>query len=189
MTRKHIGLSVAILIMGLTGTAVATTTVCSTSAYKQYHYGRKASLRFDVGRQGPESLTNDVKEFAAKNALSYSSVGGHDPYKDPPLESLDQILQDTSIALTIIISTSNRNTIATVELTRFSGHLMVRYWRCSRWPIRVSDMRRSLNGRWSIWCAAVAVPRRLRKSSGQQPGRSRFGSGRRSAMRAKAMAD
>ena len=103
LRRTHTGLSLAILMIGLTNTAVATTTVCSKSAYKQYHYGRKASVRFDVGRQGPESITSEVKEFATKNALSYSSVGGHDPYKDPPLETLVQILQDTTIALAITI--------------------------------------------------------------------------------------
>jgi len=118
--RKFTGLSLAILIVGLTSTAVATTTVCPKSAYKQYHYGRKASLRFDVGRQGPESITSEVKEFATKNDLSYSSVGGHDPYKNPPLETLHQILQDTSIALAITISTSNRNTIATASVETFS---------------------------------------------------------------------
>jgi len=118
--RKHTGLPLAILMIGVSSTAVATETVCSTSAYKQYHYGRKASLRFDVGRQGPESITSEVKEFATRNALSYSSVGGHDPYKNPPLETLDQILQDTSIALTITISTSNRNTIATASVKTFS---------------------------------------------------------------------
>ena len=118
--RKHIGCSLTMLVIGLTSTAVATTTVCPTAAYKQYHYGRKASLRFDVGRQGPESITSEVKEFATNNALSYSSVGGHDPYKNPPLETLNQILQDTSIALAITISTSNRNTIATASVETFS---------------------------------------------------------------------
>lgn len=113
MTRTHIGPVLAILMIGLTSTAVATTTVCSKSAYKRYHYGQKASLRFDVGRLGPESITNEVKEFAARNGLSYSAVGLHDPYKDPPLEKLDQILQDTSIALSLSIRTSNRSTIAT----------------------------------------------------------------------------
>jgi hypothetical protein len=120
MTRKHIGLSLALLIIGLTSTAVATTTVCSTSAYRKYHYGQKASLRFDVGRQGPESITNEVKEFAARNGLSYSAVGLHDPYKEPPLEKLDQILQDTSVAIIISIATSNRSTIATATVETFS---------------------------------------------------------------------
>jgi hypothetical protein len=106
-------------MIGISSTLVATTTVCSTSASKQYHYGRKASLRFDVGRQWPESITSEEKEFATRNALSYSSVGGHDPYKNPPLETLHQILQDTSIALTIRISTSNRNTIATASVDTF----------------------------------------------------------------------
>jgi hypothetical protein len=118
--RKHTGLSLAILMIGLTSTAVATTTVCSTSAYKQYHYGIKASLRFDVGPRGPEGITSEVKEFAAMHALSYSSVGGHDPHKNPPLETLDQILQDTSIALAITISTSSRSTIATASVETFS---------------------------------------------------------------------
>lgn len=121
MTRTHIGPVLAILMIGLTSTAVATTTVCSKSAYKRYHYGQKASLRFDVGRLGPESITNEVKEFAARNGLSYSAVGLHDPYKDPPLEKLDQILQDTSIALSLSIRTSNRSTIATATVETFSS--------------------------------------------------------------------
>ena len=120
MTRTHIGPVLAILMIGLTSTAVATTTVCSKSAYKRYHYGQKASLRFDVGRLGPESINNEVKEFAARNGLSYSAVGLHDPYKDPPLEKLDQILQDTSIALSLSIRTSNRSTIATATVETFS---------------------------------------------------------------------
>ena len=120
MLRTQIGPVLALLIIGLTSTAVATTTVCSKSAYKRYHYGQKASLRFDVGRQGPESITNEVKVFAARNGLSYSSVGGHDPYKEPPLETLDQILQDTSIAISLSIRTSNRSSIATATVETFS---------------------------------------------------------------------
>ena len=118
--RKHTSLSLAILMIGLTSTAVATTMGCSMAAYKQYHYGKKASLRFNVGPRGPESITSEMEEFAARNALSYSSVGGHDPYKNPSLETLDQILQDTYIALAITISTSNRSTIATASVETFS---------------------------------------------------------------------
>src|SRR5437763_1974910 len=107
MTRKHIGLFLTLLTIGLLGTAAATTTICSMSAYKHYHYGQKASLRFDAGRLGPESITKEVKEFATRNGLSYSAVGVHDPYKDPRLEKLEQILQDTSVAIAITITTSN----------------------------------------------------------------------------------
>lgn len=103
-----------------TSSVVATTTICPTSAYKQYHYGQKASLRFDVGREGPESITNEVRDFAAKNGLSYSAVKLHDPYKDPPFEKLDQILQDTSVALSITVTTSNRSTIAEASVETFS---------------------------------------------------------------------
>ena len=120
MTLKYIGLSVTVLAIALTSTAVATTTVCPTSVYKRYHYGRKASLRFDVGRLGPESITKQVKEFAARKSLSYSSVGLHDPYKKPPLEELDQILQDTAIGIAISIKTSNRTTVATARIETFS---------------------------------------------------------------------
>jgi hypothetical protein len=120
MTRPHIGLSLALLVIGPTSTVVATTTVCPASAYKQYHYGQKASLRFDVGRKGPDSITSEVKEFAAKNGLSYSAVGLHDPYKDPPLEKLDQILQDTSVAIALTVTTSNRSTVATATVETFS---------------------------------------------------------------------
>ena len=131
MLRTQIGPVLALLIIGLTSTAVATTTVCSKSAYKRYHYGQKASLRFDVGRQGPESITNEVKVFAARNGLSYSSVGGHDPYKEPPLETLDQILQDTSVAIPISIGTSNRGTIdtATLEPLSFTCGPTTKDWR------------------------------------------------------------
>lgn len=121
----------ALLMVGSTGAAVATETVCSESAYKQYHYGQKASLRFDVGRQGPESITSEVKEFAAANGLSYSSVGGHDPYKKPPLDTLDQILQDTSVAIALQVTTSNRSTIAeaTIETFSFSCGPTTKDWR------------------------------------------------------------
>lgn len=121
MTRRYIvALSLVLLVIGHTSSAVATTTMCPESAYKQYHYGQKASLQFDVGRQGPDSITSEVKEFAAQNGLSYSSVGGHHPSKNPPLETLDQILQDTSIALALIVMTSNRSTTATATIETFS---------------------------------------------------------------------
>jgi hypothetical protein len=61
-----------------------------------------------------------VKEFAAKNGLSCSAVGLHDPYKDPSLQKLDQILQDTSVAIAITVTTSNRSTIATATVETFS---------------------------------------------------------------------
>jgi hypothetical protein len=120
MPRRHIGLALALLIIGSTSTAVATTTICPASAVKQYHYGKKASLQFDVGRQGPDSITSEVKEFAAKNGLSYGAAGLHDPYKDPPLEKLHQILQDTSVAIVLTVTTSNRSTIATATVETFS---------------------------------------------------------------------
>ena len=120
MIRRHIGSYLALLIIGPTSVAVATTTICSTSEYKKYNYGQKASPRFDVGRQGPEGITSEVKEFAARNGLSYGSVGGHDPYKDPPLETPDQILQDTSVGISISVRTSNRSTIATATVETFS---------------------------------------------------------------------
>lgn len=147
MTRTHIGLSLAQLMLGLTSTAVATTTVCSASAYQRYHYGQKASMRFEIGRLGPESITNDVKEFAARNGLSYSSVGGHEPYKEPPLETLDQILQDTSVAIVLSIKTSNRSTIATatVETFSFSCGPTTKdwrpYWRAFSTFVRTSGYR------------------------------------------------
>jgi hypothetical protein len=147
MTRTHIGPSLALLMIGLTSTAVATTTVCPTSAYKRYHYGQKASLRFDVGRLGPESITNEVKAFAARNGLSYGAVGLHDPYKDPPLESLDQILQDTSIAISLSITTSNRSTIATATVKTFSFSCGPTtkdwrpYWRAFSTFVRTSGYR------------------------------------------------
>jgi hypothetical protein len=85
-----------------------------------YHYGQKASLRFDVGRQWPESITSEVKEFAARHGLEYWSVGGHDSYKNPPLETLDQIPQDTDVAIGLVVRTSNRSTIATATVETFS---------------------------------------------------------------------
>ena len=131
MSRHYVGLSLALLIIFFTSTAGATTTVCSDSAYKKHHYGKKASMRFDVGRLGPESITEKVKEFAAQNGLSYSSVGLKDPYKKPPLEKLNQILQDTSIAISITVTTSNRNSIATAttETFSFSCGPVTRDWR------------------------------------------------------------
>lgn len=126
-----LSLSLALLISSHLGAAIATTTVCSDSAWKQYHYGQKASLRFDVGRAGPESITTGVKEFAAQNNLSYSSVGSHNPYKHPPLETLEQILQDTSVAIVITVATSNRSTIArsTIETFSFSCGPVTKDWR------------------------------------------------------------
>ena len=120
MPRNQIGLSLTLLISGLTSTAVATITVCPTPAYKRYHYGQKASLRFDIGRLGPESITRKVEKFAARNGLSYSAVELHDPYKNPPLKKLDQILQDTSVVIAITITTSNRSTMATATIETFS---------------------------------------------------------------------
>jgi len=147
MIRAHIGPVLALLMIALTSTAVATETVCSKSAYKRYNYGQKASLRFDVGRLGPESITNEVKDFAARNGLSYSSVGGHDPYKAPPLETLDQILQDTSIAISLSIKTSNRSTIATATVETFSFSCgpttkdWQPYWRAFTEFVRTSGYR------------------------------------------------
>jgi|SRR6185437_16150595 len=149
MTLKHIGLSLTILTIALTSTAVATTTVCPTSAYKRYHYGQMASLRFDVGRLGPESITREVKEFAARNGLSYSSVGLRNPYKKPPLERLDQILQDTSVAIAITIMTSNHSTVATATIDTFSfscGPLTKDwrpYWRAFNAFVRKNGYRRA----------------------------------------------
>lgn len=149
MSLNHIVVSVAILTIALTSTAVATTTVCPTSAYKRFHYGQKASLRFDVGRLGPESITKEVKEFAVRNGLSYSSVGLRNPYKRPPLEKLDQILQDTSVAIAITITTSNRSTIATATIDTFSfscGPLTKDwrpYWRAFNAFVRKSAYRRA----------------------------------------------
>ena len=120
MPRKLISLLLTPLIGGFASTAIATTTVCPKSAYDKFHYGQKASLRFDVGRFGPESITEEVEDFAAHSGLTYSSVGGHDPSKSPALETLDQILQDTSVALSIVVSTSNRSTIATATIETFS---------------------------------------------------------------------
>jgi hypothetical protein len=119
VTRQHGYLYLLLLLIGHTSIAVATTTVCPTSASKQYHYGQKASLRFDVGRQGAESITSEVQEFAAKNGLSYSSVGVRSS-TDSPLEKLDQILQDTSVAIVIMVTTSNHSTIATATVETFS---------------------------------------------------------------------
>ena len=104
-------------------------------------------MRFDIGRLGPESITNEVKEFAARNGLSYSSVGGHDPYKEPPLETLDQKLQDTSVAIVLSIKTSNRSTIATatVETFSFSCGPTTKdwrpYWRAFSTFVRTSGYR------------------------------------------------
>lgn len=149
MTLRHIGPCLTILAIALTNTATATTTVCPTRAYKRYHYGQMASLRFDVGRFGPGSITKEVKEFAAWNGLSYSSVGLHNPYKNPPLEKLDQILQDTSVAIAITVTTSNRSTIATATIDTFSfscGPLTKDwrpYWRAFKAFIRKNGYRRA----------------------------------------------
>jgi hypothetical protein len=132
MTRQHAYLYLALLLIGNTSIVVATTTICPTSVAKRYHYGQKASLRFDVGRQGPESITDEVKEFAAGDGLTYASVGLKDPGQDPPQEELDQILQDnTSGEILIMVTTSNRTTIAaaTIETSSYSCGPTTKDWR------------------------------------------------------------
>ena len=100
--------------------AVATTTVCSNAAANRYHYGEKATLKFKTPGVGPESITDAVKSFAEGNRLSYSSVGGFDPYKQPPLKSLTHILQSSSVDISISIKTTNRDDIASASISTFS---------------------------------------------------------------------
>jgi hypothetical protein len=114
-------LAVALSLFALgPGRAWATTTVCSNEAARQYHYGDKRTLKFEIPSADPGSITEQVKAYAANNNLSYSSVGGHDPYKTPPLESRHQILQSQSVDVSITISTTNRDNIATATIATFS---------------------------------------------------------------------
>jgi hypothetical protein len=117
-----IGLPFLCIFLFLTSVeaAVATTTVCSDAAAKRYHYGEKATLKFKTPGVGPESVTDAVKSFAEGNMLSYSSVGGFDPYKQPPLKSLTHILQSSSVDILISIKTTNRDDIASASISTFS---------------------------------------------------------------------
>jgi hypothetical protein len=108
------------LIAAGTDRALATTTVCSNEASKLHHYGDKRTLKFKTPSASPESITDQVKVYAAKNDLSYSSVGGSDPYTKPALESLNHILQSRSFDVLITIRTTNRDSIATATISTFS---------------------------------------------------------------------
>jgi hypothetical protein len=99
---------------------VATTTVCSSAAANRYHYGEKATLKFKTPGVGPDSITDAIKSFAQENKLSYSSVGGFNPYKQPPRKSLTHILQSTSVDISISIETTNRDDIASASISTFS---------------------------------------------------------------------
>lgn len=116
----NLPLSCVLLLLTSVEVAVATTTVCSNSAAKRYHYGEKATLKFRTPLADPESITDAVKRFGQGNNLSYSSVGGFDPYKDPPLKTLTQILQSSSFDISINIRTTNRNDSASASITTFS---------------------------------------------------------------------
>jgi hypothetical protein len=109
-----------LLLLASTEAAVATTTACSNEASKRNHYGEKATLTFRTPMVGPESITDAVKAFAQVNKFSYSSVGGFDPYKQPPRKSLNQILQSPSLDISIDIKTTNRDDIASATISTFS---------------------------------------------------------------------
>lgn len=119
--RSHSLLAVALILFALgPSRAWATSTVCSNEAWRHYHYGDRRTLKFEIPSADPGSITEQVKAYAANNNLSYSSVGGHDPYKTPPRESLAQILQSQSVEVSITIKTDNRNKIATATVATFS---------------------------------------------------------------------
>ena len=96
------------------------TTICSNAQAKRYHYGDKQTLSFTMPSDGLNSITEPVKTFAANNDLSYSAVGGHDPYKTPPLETIDHILQSKRLDVGIMISATNRSNVATARIYTFS---------------------------------------------------------------------
>jgi hypothetical protein len=114
-----ISAALCLWVMG-TGRVLATTTVCSREASRLHHYGNKESIRFTTQSADPDNITEAVKAFADKNGLSYSSVGGFDPYKKPAFRSLDQILQSRTLDVSIVIRTTNRDNIAKATVSTFS---------------------------------------------------------------------
>jgi hypothetical protein len=101
-------------------TASATETVCLERQWKLYHYGVKAEMRLKAPKPNPDAITDAIKEYALKNGLTYSSVGGFDPYEKPPHKDLTQILQSPSYDVSITVETTNRDSIARVEVSTFS---------------------------------------------------------------------
>ena len=120
MRHHHSAIWLQLMLLGVSCSAAATITACPKTAYEQYHYGQKASMRFDVRRLGPGSITTEVMRFATDNGLSYGAAGYQDPAANPPRDELSHILQDTSVAIAITISTSNRSTIAYAKIETFS---------------------------------------------------------------------
>ncbi len=118
----RLAISTALLSMLALGAnrSWSTTTMCSNAQAKRYHYGDKQTLTFAMPSDNLNSITEQVQTFAAKNKLSYSSVGGHDPYTTPQLETLEHILQSKGFDVAIMIRATNRSNVATARIYTFS---------------------------------------------------------------------
>lgn len=112
---------VMVQLVAVSDLARATTTVCSEKASKRNHYGQHASVQFRMPQDGLDSITEAVQAYAARNRLSYSSVGSEDPYKTPAFKSLTHILQSETVDVAIHIRATNRSNIATATISTFSS--------------------------------------------------------------------
>lgn len=102
----------AAVVAGLPDTSYATTLACLPGV-RAHVYERRA---FAISANDAKRLHLDLERHAGEIGLSYSSVGGYDPYKKPPLRSMDSILQSTSVATVIEVRTSNSSRYAQVTV-------------------------------------------------------------------------
>lgn len=96
-------------------------TGCSFATVQRYGYGPKAKLTILVPTEQAETLTTQIKAFAAKNGLSYSAADFTDPSKSPIYRSVDHTLQSKSSDVSINIDTNNRSPVAHVWVATFSS--------------------------------------------------------------------
>jgi len=71
---------------------------------------------FVVSVDESKRLHADLEHHSDEIGLSYSSVGGYDPYEKPPLRSMDSILQSKSVGTVVEVRTSNRSRYAKITV-------------------------------------------------------------------------
>ena len=71
---------------------------------------------FVVSGDEAKRLHVNLERHSGEIGLSYASVGGYDPYKRPPVRSMDSILQSESVATVIEVRTSSRSRYAKVTV-------------------------------------------------------------------------
>jgi hypothetical protein len=106
-----IALAIAV-VAGIPGQTNATTLACLPGV-GAHVYEHRAFL---ISDKDAKQLHLDLERHSGEIGLSYSSVGGYDPYKKPPLRSMDSILQSKSVATVIEVRTSNRSRYAQVTV-------------------------------------------------------------------------